>query len=314
MSTLKKRSLSAAIFPSLAALAAWSALAAPPAGLPTSVARPQAPAQRPPTATGPSARYVDGRVLPLAQGSNFRDIGGYLTVDGRHVKWGLLFRSGGTPLLTEDDLETVRSLGLKHMVDLRSSEERSLAPSRIEGVEYNAMGYSIAAMVAAARRDPAAAPDPGAAYRMFPSSLGPQLRMIVKLLLADEAPLVYNCSAGQDRTGFVTAMLLSALGVPRDTILEDYHLSTRYRHPRYEMPAIDVAAHPGNAAALIWGSYQKDPGYDTPRPLRAPDGTSLLAYSFAEIERRWGTVDRYLAEEAGVSTLDIIRLRSLYLE
>src|SRR3546814_7695541 len=70
-----------------------------------------------------------------------------------------------------------------------------------------------------------------AVYRDFPQQLVPQLRVLFDTLLAKEGPVVYNCSAGQDRTGFATAMIMSALGVPREVIYKDYLLSTGYRKP-----------------------------------------------------------------------------------
>src|SRR3546814_18531331 len=78
-----------------------------------------------------------------------------------------------------------------------------------------------------------------AVYRDFPQQLVPQLRVLFDTLLAKEGPVVYNCSAGQDRTGFATAMIMSALGVPREVIYKDYLLSTGYRKPLYELPKID---------------------------------------------------------------------------
>src|SRR3546814_13258465 len=68
-----------------------------------------------------------------------------------------------------------------------------------------------------------------AVYRDFPQQLVPQLRVLFDTLLAKEGPVVYNCSAGQDRTGFATAMIMSALGVPREVSYKDYLLSTGYR-------------------------------------------------------------------------------------
>ena len=77
--------------------------------------------------------------------------------------------------------------------------------------------------------------------------------MIFEQLLARRGPISYNCSVGQDRTGVATALVLSALGVPRDIILEVYHLSTSYGRPDNEMPEIDSAKHPNNRLRLIMG-------------------------------------------------------------
>lgn len=262
---------------------------------------------------GNTQRRVAERLLPLEQGSNFRDIGGYATADGRHVRWGMIFRSGGTPLLTDKDRQQIAALGLHEMVDLRSSEERVIAPSRIEGVPYVAVGYSMASMMPGASSGNLANSHQRA-YLGMPSSFAPQLRVIFDALLRKEAPLAYNCSAGQDRTGFTTAMILSALGVPRETIYADYHLSTGYRRPEFEMPKIDTAAHANNPVALYFAQFQSDPRAAKPQPLMDATGKAYLADAFAVIEERWGSVEAYLEQEAGVDRVEIAALRAMYLE
>ncbi|MDR2858232.1 MAG: tyrosine-protein phosphatase [Novosphingobium sp.] len=254
---------------------------------------------------------VAERVVPLTQGSNFRDIGGYAGADGRHVRWGLIYRSGATPLLTADDLARIHALGLVNMIDLRSSEERELAPTKIHGVIYSAVAYSMEDMMKMAGQG---AGPTGGLYRAFPKMLVPQLRDVFNTLMENQGPIVYNCSAGQDRTGFTTAMVLAALGVPRDTILADYHLSTAYRHPRWEMPVIDPAAFPGNRIARFFASHQDPTAERKPEPLYDRDGKSLLLASFAEIDRRYGSVDAYLEKEVGVTAADLATLRANYLE
>lgn len=252
---------------------------------------------------------VGERSLPLMQASNFRDIGGYPAADGKHVRWGLIYRSGGQPLLTDADVAQIGTLGLAHQVDLRSSEERALAPSRVEGVPYEAIGYSMTSLVNGS------APANGeAVYRKMPLMLAPHLKLVFRDLLARDGAVAYNCSAGQDRTGFVTAMILSALGVPRDTILADYHLSTALRRPEWEMPKIDAAAHPGDAAARMFAKLQSNPAAKKPQPLKTADGTAFLDYAFNEIKSKWGSVESYLDKEAGVSRMDIVKLRAAYLE
>ncbi|MET0363885.1 MAG: tyrosine-protein phosphatase, partial [Sphingobium sp.] len=90
-----------------------------------------------------SVTRVAERLVPLKQGSNFRDIGGYPGANGKHVRWGLIYRAGATAMLTPEDVSTVNALGLRQMVDLRSDEERVLAPTKIDGVTYTAHGYSM---------------------------------------------------------------------------------------------------------------------------------------------------------------------------
>jgi protein-tyrosine phosphatase len=255
---------------------------------------------------------VAERVIALAQGSNFRDIGGYSGADGKHVRWGLIYRSGAQPLLTPQDVEQVKALGIGQIVDLRSSEERVIAPTKLLGVPYSAVGYSMADLF---RQTNSTTIHNGAdIYHQFPTLLAPQLRLIfAHLLQHSSTPIVYNCSAGQDRTGFVTAILLSALGVPRDQIVADYYLSTTYRHPEYEMPHLDPAAFPDDPVLRQFASFQQRPDWKTPQPLHDAQGPFLRG-AFDEIDARWGSVDQYLAKEVGVSATDLAMLRRVYLQ
>jgi protein-tyrosine phosphatase len=191
------------------------------------------------------------------------------------------------------------------MVDLRSSEERVLAPTRIAGVPYGAVGYSFQDLAKGGSFNMPTL------YRNFPELLKPQLRMIFADMLRGEVPLAYNCSAGQDRTGFATAMILSALGVPRATILADYLLSTQYRHPEFEMPPIDPAQHPGDPVAQMFAQAGKA---RKPGPLYGADGQPYLTFTFAEIDRRWGSTDGYLKSELGIGPVELAILRQRYLQ
>jgi len=256
---------------------------------------------------------VAERVLPLEHGSNFRDIGGYPAAGGKHVRWGLIYRSGASAILTDADVQQVQALGLKQLVDLRSSEERVLAPTRIDGVPYTAVGYSMAAVLKPAGGS-GEIKNGGAMYRNFPTFLALQLRIVFADLLAQKGAIAYNCSAGQDRTGFVTAIILSALGTPRNIIIQDYHLSTKYRQPANEMPKINLAAHPNDPAAALFARYQDDPRGMVAQPLKEADGTAFLSSAFDEIDKRWGSVDGYLEKEIGLNKVDIANLRRIYLQ
>lgn len=215
------------------------------------------------------------------------------------------------------------------MVDLRSSEERQLAPSKIYGVPYHSVGYSMAAITSAmqsgatqpaagqsgaAQAAPAIPRNGGALYTHMPEMLAPQMRLLFDRLLSRQGPVAYNCSAGQDRTGFATALILSALGVPRDTIIADYHLSTQYRRPEYEMPKFDPAAFPDNAAAQMFARYRKEGAAAKPEPLKEADGTAFLSFALDAIDQRYGSVEAYLDKQLGVSAVDLATLRATYLE
>jgi protein-tyrosine phosphatase len=255
---------------------------------------------------------VAERLIPLAQGSNFRDIGGYVGAGGKHVRWGLIYRSAGQPLLSPSDVAQIQGLGVTQLVDLRSSEERVIAPSKITGIPYTAVGYSMMDMMKGSGNGTSSMRNGVDVYRNFPHFLAPQLKLIFAHLLGDRGPIAYNCSAGQDRTGFTTAIILSVLGVPRATIIEDYHLSTTYRRPEVEMPPLDPAST--DPVVKLFAMYQKRPNARTADPLKTADGTPFLAGAFQEIDEKWGSVDAYLIKEIGLTPADLTKLRLLYLE
>jgi len=256
---------------------------------------------------------VSERILPLERGSNFRDVGGYAAAGGKHVRWGKIYRSGATPLLSDHDIAYIRTLGLGSMIDLRSTEERQLAPTRLtgQGIRYIAIDYPF--------MRPKNPPSTGtkistAVSRRYGgkllTALAPQYRAIFIEMLSRKEPIAYNCGAGQDRTGVGTALILSALGVPREKVLEDYHLSTLHRRPENELPIIDLAKYPDNPVAALLSQARKA----KPQPLYSADGRSLLAETFDEIETRWGSVENYLEQVLDVGPAELAILREQYLE
>ncbi|MFW2854004.1 tyrosine-protein phosphatase [Sphingomonas sp. TX0543] len=258
-----------------------------------------------------SVTRVAERLVPLQQGSNFRDIGGYQGAGGKHVRWGLIYRSGATPMLTAQDRETVSGLHLKQLIDLRSDEERVLAPTRIDGVTYTAYGYSMQ-RIFEGMRAPAGAPQNGSAlYHGLPLLLAPQMKLLFAALLSKQGAIEYNCSAGQDRTGFATAMILSALGTPRDVIVRDYLLSPTYRRPQWEMPPIDPAMFPDNPVAKVFAS---NGAARQAQPLVDAGGHAFLLGAFEEIDSKWGSPEGYLRQVVGLSSADLATLRAAYLE
>lgn len=252
------------------------------------------------------------RVLPLEQGSNFRDVGGYVGEGGRRVKWGRIYRSGAMPMLTERDFALLGGLGIGTVLDLRSTDERAIAPDELDdrtGALFVSNDYGLKGLLADMMGG-----DGEYAYRGTGKALAPQYRALFRRLLADDGAVVYHCSAGQDRTGIATALVLSALGVDRRTIVADYHLSTELRRPQYEMPPLDPADWPGNPIVPLYAAMQKAPGGPKAEPLYSKRGVSHIVQFFEVIERDYGSVEGYLAKELGIGQAEVARLRALYLE
>lgn len=253
--------------------------------------------------TSDDARWrVAERLLPLVKGSNFRDLGGYPAADQKRVRWGMIYRTAANPMLTADDFSYLRQLGIKADVDLRATEERTVYPDALPariGARYVASDY------------PFSAPDD--AYRVWLTSLAPQFRAVFQALLQNDGPVTVHCSAGQDRTGVATALVLSALGVPRNVIIDDYLLSMRYRRPRVEFHKPDLAAYPGNAYVAFLAAIPADALF-APPDLYDDNRVPYLDQAFDEINRRWGNVPNYLQQELGIGQVEIAKLRTVYLE
>lgn len=254
---------------------------------------------------------VAERVLPLEQGSNFRDVGGYITKDGKVVRWGQAFRSGAMPMLTDADYALLGQLDIGSVLDLRSLEEREVAPDLLDdrtGALFLSNDYSMKPLFAKM-----AAGNGENTYAGIEELLVPQFRTLFKRLLADEGAIVYHCSAGQDRTGVATALLYDVLGVDRETILADYHRSTALRRVEFEMPPINPADYPHNPMVQYYAASRAK-GPAKAEPLYTPSGQSHLAQFFAYLDRQYGGSEGYLRQKLGFTDADLEKLRTRMLQ
>jgi protein-tyrosine phosphatase len=245
------------------------------------------------------------RILPLETMLNTRDLGGYSvkgSTDGRkkRVKWGLLYRSGELYDNTEGDRQFLEKLGIRTLVDFRSEEEKKAAPEILpttvrQLVELpidagNLMGtiYSAAAGWSYAATAEGARAEMQSLYTARPDEAIPKYRVLFSLLADPEnAPLLFHCTAGKDRTGLAAALLLHALGVDRETMFEDYLLSTECLGRRFQRTSENAHLMP---YWLVEESY--------------------LETALSKLEN-YGGMDRYISGELGA---DIAHLRSLYTE
>jgi protein-tyrosine phosphatase len=171
-------------------------------------------------------------VVPLTGGSNFRDLGGYSTADGRTVRRNAVFRSAHLGGLTDADRAALGRLGVRTIVDLRGVAEAAETPHAIDGLRCRVVGAHIEPGVGdrirGAVADGRATPHLMMEfltdhYRDYPRRCAPGFRTLFATLSdGTHRPLVFHCTAGKDRTGFASALLLSLLGVPWETVMEDY--------------------------------------------------------------------------------------------
>lgn len=255
------------------------------------------------------------RIQPLEKASNFRDMGGYRTVDGKTVRWGKIFRSAAPAMLSPADMTYIDRLNIRTTIDLRSNEERKIAASMLadaDGRRTITRDYSMMDLLPKSTRGAIGLPKSGG-YGDVVQTLAPLFKEVFQALETTDGAVHFNCSAGQDRAGTTAALILAALGVPRDVILRDYHLSTTARRPQYEMPRIDLAKFPNDPVAAFFAEAQKN-GKDAPQPLYGEDGISILGATFDMIDAKWGSVEGYLRTVIGLTDADFEKLRATYLE
>lgn len=250
------------------------------------------------------------RWLGLSGAPNARDVGGVTGTGGRSVRTGRVLRSEALGRLTDDDLARLSDTGLRVVVDLRGgSEVAQLGADRLPpGVAaeqlpildsstdlYRLMAELIGDRDARRQRDRLG--DGGAErfmaqlYRWFVADAGARRRFATLLgRLADDAelPLLYHCTAGKDRTGWATAILLEILGVDRATITADYLASNEGAR----------AATAATLAGLRRGHLMAEPELLVPLLEVRED---YLAAAYDQVTRDFGDFDRFLTRGLGLT-------------
>ena len=261
---------------------------------------------------------VAERRIPLEGTPNFRDLGGYETADGRHVRWGQVFRSGALVDLTPADLATVDALGIQLVCDLRSDSEVEADPDPDLDAEALRLAVTDESVDVQAITDAVLAGDlgqispdlllegmPGIATE-FPDAW----RTLVQRV-ADEAnrPTNVHCSAGKDRAGWASALILRALGVPEETVMEDYLLSNDYLAASNE----DTLAQVRTIVAGVQGVPEDEVDLSNLEALLAVRPEYLQA-AFDAVDEQFGSFDAYLTDGLGLTQDEVDALRDNLLE
>jgi len=254
------------------------------------------------------------RLVPLVGGRNFRDLGGYESTDGRKVRWQCLFRSGTLAGLTAADQQLLARLGVRTVCDLRTTSERNSEPSswKPDAGQVMTWDYELdAGAVMGAFRVGIPTPERVRAaitefYLTAPEDFADRLTAIFELLAAGETPLVMHCTAGKDRTGVATAVVLRALGVSQQTVVDDYALSDTL---------VDFHTLVGGESFQRSGSWAFLSALppDIRAPLVASEPTYLEAM-LGSVDRHYGSFEAYLASRLGVTEAAIAHIRNLYLD
>jgi len=253
------------------------------------------------------------RLLKIPRVSNFRDLGGYLTGDGRTVKWGQLYRSGHLADLTPRGMDLLTNLDLSTIVDFRSTYEFQRHPDRVpEGVRLihlpvmdqanREMSQEIRERIKNNHME-GFAPDQliTKAYRQFPTEFTPAFKTFIHAVLdAKSKPVLWHCTAGKDRTGYAAAILYRILGVDQEIIYRDYLLSNQYvkRLNKKMLTVIFVR------------------GFKAYRMIKPLMGVQLnwLRAAFDTIDGEWGSFESYVSDGLELSPTGVRQLQDDLLE
>lgn len=275
------------------------------------------------------AAAAAARWLPLEGGRNFRDLGGYMTADGQQVRWGKLFRTGAMSGLTDQDYQLLETLNIGTVVDFRTAPERNHEPTRWQNPQTEILSWDYTMEMGAFAdifRQPDLTPEKveqamAAQYPALLEQQQPHYQAMFDRLLSKDQGLVFNCTAGKDRTGIAAALILTALGVDRETVVEDFMLSeiyyqqnpTAFSSGQHEDAIEEGARAQGEPAA----PHNPNPMAQLPPELVAPlmgVRESYINTTFDYMEQQAGSALAYVQQTYQLDDAKLQQLRSLYLQ
>ncbi|MCS3871042.1 protein-tyrosine phosphatase [Chryseobacterium ginsenosidimutans] len=234
--------------------------------------------------------------------NNFRTVGNIKNVDGRTLKDGKFYRSGNLYKLKKSSFKELENLGIKEIIDLRNSKEIAQKPDNLPvGIIYKnysafedegdqldqAKKLVLKGKVNGADADKRMLDF----YKDYVTENPEVIKKIITEILDSDRPILYHCTAGKDRTGITTALILTILKFDKETIYNDYLLSNNYRKKiinkrlnlannlHFVYPKMDVKV----LEKLSWVE------------------TDYLDASFNEINNKYGSIDAYIQQVLGIS-------------
>ncbi|TXS07031.1 MULTISPECIES: tyrosine-protein phosphatase [Streptomyces] len=242
--------------------------------------------------------HLADRLIALEGAVNFRDAGGYRTADGHWVKMGEIYRSDALDKLTTADLAKLRRLSVRTVYDLRTESERSAAPDRVPAGATHVVADVLAGSptftaMPTTPEEGVAMMVEGEKFMVSGDTAKTAYRTVFGGITDDSShAVVFHCTAGKDRTGWANAALLTALGVPRATVMADYLASNDYRA---EANAAALASMPAAQAAVYKPLLDVRPEY--------------LNSGFDEVRERFGSFGGYEKKALGLDAGDVRDLK-----
>ncbi len=238
---------------------------------------------------------------------NFRDLGGYESADtGKSLRWGMIYRSAQIDSIPPCSRQELKNMGIRTIIDLRSESERHNYPQLHAGkfkiVHIPILTGNMEKILQGIREEKIKT---DTIYRLVErmnrelvTNYQKEFKELFTVLLdRSNYPVVIHCTSGKGRTGIVSALLLAALGVNEDVIMEDYRLSNDYFNiPKASKYAYKLPINSQEAITTIYSAKE-----------------DFLNAAKEQIEAEYGSVQTYLKKGIGLSTEDLKQLRSILL-
>lgn len=244
---------------------------------------------------------------------NFRELGGYITRDGRVIRKGQFYRSGPLGMLNEEELEYVKSLNIRHVFDFRSDTEISELPDpQLPTAEYHPVNALTDAEGNPVNFSPKVieqtdfARQPASNFLEIMYENLPFTKAYKELFEAvrkKETPILFHCTAGKDRTGIAAVLIMILLGVDEKTALDDYELTNEYRVSFIERFLERVSEMIGDDEELR-------------HALRGVEGVNRenAELSLRRIRERFGDYETYFKAQFGIDEKMQAELAEYYTE
>lgn len=243
---------------------------------------------------------------------NFRELGGIPADGGRKVKQGIFFRSSLLDEASEKDIAELNRLGIKIVIDFRDDAEKFsndvferldakyvAAPVMNEDTKLVQLKNekSFKNLKAALNVGPEDVCD---LYRHLPFA-NESYKKLFGFIQDGQVPIVFNCSAGKDRTGIASALILGMLGASREDIIANYMLTEKHTETIQNKLSQKL-----NFLVRKFVMSRMKAVFETKE--------IYIIAALDEIEKRYGSFEKYFLEEYGFSENDISELRNRYLE
>ncbi|MGO4495199.1 tyrosine-protein phosphatase [Paenibacillus sp. 2RAB27] len=254
------------------------------------------------------------RAEEIERRTNLRNLGGYRTADGRTIKHNLLFRSAELAEMNETDIAYLQENGLRYICDFRSEGEQIANPNPVvagaEDIHISVLGgvvnpqemFELIMKMDISEFKGDWLENVYVQFVSDPIAKAAYRRFFDLILQAEGSPLLWHCAAGKDRTGFAGAILLLALEVPMETVMEDFLRSNNNRKEAIEhvLSSIQEKLGDDNKLAKV-------------REMMAVK-QEYLTTALNEIKKNYGTMESYMEEVLGLTSEARENLKSIYLE